>query len=255
MALMEAFLSTSQPNAAAHAVARGPERAARASAPEPAVEESLAAHANRVLRARLTAAVVCVLDPAIALLQWFRKAAGARDAEDGHGSKKDRPGGRPGDAALLAAETAAPAPRRRLRAFLVYVSVMLACGMGGGALAYELLEKLIIYGYSENGRLEAALTAQSRSAAAARQELEQAQAGRIDAEKKLAALRAEHAGAAARQDKLAQADTRSEAARAVNAQAPQPAGRQAPPPKTVDCGVVAGNDVSALMDCIHKFNR
>jgi hypothetical protein len=231
----------------------------RPSAREPAVDESLAAHANRVLRAKLTAAIVCVLDPAIALLQWFRKAAGAGDAEageDDRGSRRDRPGGRPEDGGVPAAETAAARPRRRLRAFLVYVSVMLACGMGGGALAYELLEKLIIYGYSENGRLEAALSAQSRSAAAARQELEQAQARRIDAEKKLAALRAEHAGSAAgRQDKLAQADTRSEAARAVNAQAPQPAGRQAPPSKTVDCGVIAGNDVSALMDCIHKFNR
>jgi hypothetical protein len=132
---------------------------------------------------------------------------------------------------------------------------MLACGMGGGVLAYELLEKLIIYGYSENGRLEAALSAQSRSAAAARQELEQAQARRIDAEKKLAALRAEHAGAeragpaaaAGRQDKLAQANTRPEAPRASDA--------RASPPKAVDCGVVAGNDVTALMDCIHKFNR
>ena len=219
------------------------------------------AHANRVLRARLTATVVCVLDPAIALLQWCRKAAGAGDAaagEDERGSRRDRPGGSSEDAGAPAAETAAPRPRRRLRAFLVYVSVMLACGMGGGVLAYELLEKLVMYGYSENGRLKAELSAQSRSAAAARQELEQAQARRIDAEKKLAALRAEHAGpaaAAGRQDKLAQADTRSEAARAVNAQAPQPAGRQAPPPKTVDCGVIAGNDVSALMDCIHKFNR
>jgi hypothetical protein len=211
----------------------------------------------------MTALIVGVLDPAIVLLKWLRKAAGAREAENDYGSKRDRPGGRPGDAAAPDAEPAAPQPRRRLRAFLIYVSVMLACGMGGGALAYELLEKLIIYGYSENGRLEAAISAQSRSAAAARQELEQAQARRIDAEKKLAALRAEHAGpaaAAGMQDRLAQANTRPEAARAVNAQAPQPAerdgaGRQAPPPKTVDCGVIAGNDVSALMDCIHKFNR
>lgn len=211
-----------------------------------------------MLRAWLTAAVVRVLDPAIALLQWCRKAAGAHDSEageDGRGSERDRPGGGPGNAGTPAAGTAAPGPRRRLRAFLVYVSVMLACGMGGGALAFELLENLIIYGYSENGRLEAALSAQSRSTATARQELAQAQAGRIDAEKKLAALRAEHAGAqhmspaaaAGRQDKRAQAVGRSEAARAVNARAPQP--------ETIDCGVVAGNDVSALMDCIHKFNR
>ena len=222
------------------------------SAREPAVEETLAAHANRVLRARLTAAIVCALDPAIALLQWCRKAAGARDAEAGEderGSRRDRPSGTSEDAGAQAAETAGP--KRRLRAFLVYVSVMLACGMGGGVLAYELLERLVIYGYAENGRLEGALAAQSRAAATARQALDQAQAGRIEAEKKLAALRAERAGPAAAAvvgpDKLAQANTRPEA--------PQSAGRQVPPPKAVDCGVIAGNDVSALMDCIHKFNR
>jgi hypothetical protein len=254
-------LNAPQPNAAA----RGPSRVARFPAEEPAAEESLGAHANRVLRSRLSAAATAVLDPGIALLQWLRKAAGgAQDAEageDGSRSRKDRPGGRPEAAAAPAAETGAPKPKRRLRALLVYLSVLLAGGMGGGALAYDLLEKLIMYHFSENRRLEASLSTQSKSAAAARQDLEQAQAGRIETEKKLAVLRAEYARAAPeRQDKLAEAATRPGTTRAGNAQAPQPAGRdsadrQAPPPRTGDCSVIAGNDISALMDCIHKFNR
>ena len=233
-------MNAPQPNAAA----REPSRVARASAEDLAVEESLAAHANRVLRSRLTAAVVCVLDPGIALLQWLRKAAGGAQhteaGEDDLRSRKDRPGGRPDAAAAPVAETATPKPRRRLRAFLIYLSVLLAGGMGGGALAYELLEKLIIYGYSENGRLEAALSTQSKSADSARQELEQAKAARSEAEKKLAALRA------------------------GNAQAPPPAAREStgravaattPAPKTVDCSAIASDNIAALMDCIHKFNR
>jgi hypothetical protein len=252
-------LNAPQPNASA----RGPSRIARASTEEPAAEESLTAHANRVLRARLTAAVVRVLDPGIALLQWLRKAAGgAQDAEGDHRSSKDRPGGRPETAAAAdAADAAAPKPKLRLRAFLVYLSVLLVVGMGGGALAYDLLEKLVIYHFSENRRLETALSTQSKSAAATRQELEQALAGRIEAEKKLAALRAEYARAAPeRKDKLAEAATRLGTTPAGNAQAPQQAGhdsagRKAPPPKTGDCTVIAGDNINALMDCIHKFNR
>lgn len=241
-------MSTPQPNNAVRAL---PARVARASAEEPAVEETLGAHANRLLRARLSAAATAVLDPGIALLQWLRKAAGgaqnAEAGEDDNRSRKDRPGGRPEAAAPADAE--APRPRRRLRSFLVYLSVLLAGGMGGGALAYDLLEKLVIYHLSENRRLEAALSTQSKSADSTRQELEQAQARRIEAEKKLTALRAENARPAPeRQDKLAQAAARPEMALGS-------AGRQAPPPKTVDCSVIAGNDVSALMDCIHKFNR
>jgi hypothetical protein len=243
---MEAFLSTPQPNNAVRAL---PARAARASAEEPAAEETLAAHANRVLRTRLTAAVVRVLDPGIALLQWLRKAAGGAQAgEDDQGSRKDRPGGRPEAAVAAAAEAGAPRPKRRLRAFLVYLSVLLAGGMGGGALAYDLLEKLVIYHLSENRRLEAALSTQSKSADSTRRELEQAQARRVEAEKQVAALRAENARPAPEgQDKLAQAPARPETTRAGIA--------QAPPPKTGDCNVIAGGDVNALMDCIHKFNR
>lgn len=245
-------MNAPQPNASAH----GPSRVARSPAGEPAGEESLGAHASRVLRSRLSAAATAVLDPGIALLQWLRKTAGgAQDAkagEDDHRSRKDRPGGRPEAAAApAAAEAAAPRPKRRLRAFLVYLSVLLAGGMGGGALAYELLEKLIFYQLSENRRLEAALSTQSKSAAATRQELEQAQAGRSEAEKKLAVLRAEHARAAPeRQDKLAQAPTRPGSMRAE-----ERAGRKAPPPKASDCNLIAGDNINALMDCIHRFNR
>ena len=122
-------MSAPQPNASPRAAPQ----AARRSAEEPAAEETLAAHANRVLRARLTAASLSVLDPGIALLQWLRKAAGgvpAAEAGEGDaGSRKDRAGGR-SEAGAAVAEAEAPAPRRRLRAFLVYVGVLLAGAWG-----------------------------------------------------------------------------------------------------------------------------
>ncbi|MFY9314963.1 MAG: hypothetical protein WAO95_05315 [Burkholderiales bacterium] len=205
---------------------------------EPAVEESLAAHTRRVLRARMTAAAVRVLDPGIALLQRLRTAAGGTQ-----------------DADKPAAEPAAPAPAPRRRMLVVCVGALLVGGAGGAALSFKLWENMLVHMAAEYRLLEGELSAQSDTAAAARRELDQANAARGDAEKKLAALRAEQANSAGRQEAITKLTPQPDVARLTDTRAPQPAGRQAPPPKPVDCQVIAGNDVSALMDCIHRFNR
>jgi hypothetical protein len=205
----------------------------------------------------MTALIVGVLDPAIVLLKWLRKAAGAREADDGEDdrkSRRDRPGGRPDDAGAPAAESAPPRPKRRLRAFLVYVSVMLLCGMGGGALAFELLEKLIFYQLAENRRLGTELVAQSKATDGVRKQLEQAQAARIDAQQKLTALSVQAASGRLAGAVTEKPDKPAEA-RPGNPVARDSASRKAAPDEPGDCRVAAGNDVSKLMDCIHKFNR
>lgn len=212
-------------------------------------------HAYRVLRTRLSAMVGAVLDPGITFLQYLRKAAGfAQAGEDDAKSRKDRPGARPEPAAPSAAApaaTAATKPKRRLRAMLVYLSVLLAGGMGGGVLAYDLLDKLLIYHFTENRRLEAAFATQSWSAETTRQTLEETQSKHSEAEKQLAALRAEHAKLVAEgKDKLVLAPTRAETLRAGHVPV-LPANAV----NSSNCKAIAGNDLNALMDCIHKFNR
>ncbi len=192
-----------------------------------------------------------MLDPVVALLQWLRKAVGgvaaAETGEGDPGSRKARAGGR-SDAGTTAAEAAAPAPGRRLRALLVYVGVLLAGGMAGGALAFDLLEELIIYLAVENRQLDAALSAQSKAAAAAKQTLEQTQAKRSEAEQKLAVLRAGERLASA---PVAAPQARESAGRAVAATAAAVPNT----PKAVDCRAIPSDNITALMDCIHKFNR
>jgi hypothetical protein len=212
-----------------------------------------------------------VLDAGIALLQWLRKrAGGAQDAnreadEDRPGSRRDRPGGRRDAAAPLAeAEAQAPKPKRRLRTLLVYLSVLLAGGMGGGVLAYDLLEELLDHQFAESERLEAMISKHSKSIATTQKNLEEAQAGRIEAEKKLEASLAEYTKSTAElQKKLDETEKRLEtmpaAERASTAQGPSPvsrgsAARKAPPLKTGNCALSSGN-IAALKGCIENFNR
>lgn len=153
-------MSTPEPSAATSAPAsarREPARADKDSAEAPVEKESLCAHAQRSIkttaRTAITAAVsavraviIPVLDVGIALLQSLRKRVGsAQDAgketgDDRPGSRKDRAGGRRDDADSPG-KAEAPAPRRRFRAILVYLSILLVGGTAGGALAYHLLEE------------------------------------------------------------------------------------------------------------------
>ena len=259
-------MSTPQRSAATREPARDPHaRDARASAEEPAAVESLYAHAKRVLRSRVSAAATAVLDAGIALLQRLRKAAGgAQDGgtdEDRPRSRKDLPGGRR-DAAAPEAET--PKPKRRRRAFLIYLCVLLAGGLGGGAFAYDLLEKLLDHQFAESRRLEAAITEHSQSAATAQKNLEETQAKRIEAEKKLEASPDEYTKSAAEKQKKLdetqkQLETLLAAERARTSPPASPASRggagsKTSPIKTGDCALSPGN-LTALKDCISDFNR
>lgn len=243
---------------------RAPARDARSSAEKPVTEESLYAHAKRVMRSRIGAAVTAVLNPVIALLQRLHKVAGgAQDAgtdEDRPRSRKDLPGGRR-DAAAPEAET--PKPKRRRRAFLIYLCVLLAGGLGGGAFAYDLLEKLLDHQFAESRRLETAITEHSQSAATAQKNLEEAQAKRIEAEKKLEASLDEYTKSAAeKQKKLDETQKKLETMLAAErARNPPPAPSASrgstgskTPLKTGDCALSPGN-LTALKDCISDFNR
>lgn len=267
-------MGTSPPSAAIHAPAHdahAPTRVARASADEPVAEESLYAHAKRSFLSTVSRAVTAVLDPCIAFLQSLRKRAGGAQGangevdEDRRGPARDRPGGRRAAALPLAeVEAQAPKPKRRFRALLVYLSVLLAGGMGGGVLAYELLEELLVDQFAKSAGLEAMISQQSKSIATTQKKLDEAQAKRIEAEKKLEASLAEHAKSAAEQQKkIDEAGKRLEimlaADRARNPQRPSPVSRAsttctAPQVKTGHCVMSSGN-IGALKGCIEDFNR
>jgi len=158
-----------------------------------ATEETLTAHAKRALRAKVRTRVTAVLDAGIAFLQRLRKKAGgvqekAEDTEDGRGSRPDRSEARRSMSAVPAETPAeAPKPKRRLRALLIYVSVLLAGGIGGGALAYTLFQQQLDRVLNDSLRREAALSKKTRPSAEIRKAFEDEQARRTEAEKKLAA--------------------------------------------------------------------
>lgn len=271
-------MNTAQPDAATHAPARAP----RAPAEESVGQESLYAHAKRLVRSRLSAMACGVLDPCIALLRGLRKRSGGAqdaDAEDGEGRSRlrnARPGGgRDGAARSDEVEAVAPKPKRRLLAYLIYFSVLLAGGMGGGALAYELLAKLLDRQATESRRLEAAISKQSKSVGSnqkkldeaqakrveAEKNLEEAQAKRVEAEKKLEEFLKDSKAATDKQKKLDEAVKLLESIRAADrssavARSPSAgsAERRPGPLKSSDC-VLVGGDVKALKDCVASFNR
>lgn len=259
-----------------------PARAARATPDEPVVEEGLWAHARRLLRTRASAAAAKLLDAGVAFLQRLRKrTCGAAEAEgdddderprsrsDRAAARPDAPHhpapGRPVNAreSEVAAEVPAPPPKRRLRSALIYLSVMLAGGMGGSVLAYELVSKLLDYQAAETRRVETAAAKKTKSAAAEMKKLE-------EAELKLQASLAEYAKATAEnQKKLEEAEKRLNAmladAAATNARRPMLAANAAPPHpagvrarqrpmKTGNCDLSPGS-VTALKGCIEDFNH
>lgn len=282
-------------------------RADRDPAEAPAAKESLYAHARRSLKTAASAAATAsrsalravttpVLDTGIALLQSLRKrVVGAQGADKaagdgGSGSRKDRPGGRRDDAA-----PEAPAPRRRLGPFLVYLGILLAGGMGGGALAYHLLEERISHQTADNvppavvksnkpvpvAAINKNPEAEQSDNADAEKQLEEAQAkleeaqakleemqarldetqtARVNTDKKLAAsLAAYTKSAAEKQKKLDEAEKRLAMLSAERAGAGQrPVNRDSAARKHLvkagNCDLGTGN-VDALKDCLRDFNR
>jgi hypothetical protein len=251
----------------------------------------LSHHAKRLASSRLHTIERAVLDPVIALLQGLRKGAGAEEGaeEDGDGDrsrpKRVRPG-RGADADEDEAEGDAPKPKRRLLTFLIYFSMLLAGGMVGGALAYELLASLLERQAAESRRLEAAMSKQSKSVASDKKKLDEAETKRAEAEKKLEEAKKKQAeaekklevalndttAAAEEQKKLVDAVKLLEQIRGSERSSatprPAPAGsgsgvtssagsgteRKPGPSKTGDCTLAAGN-VNALKDCVKDFNR
>ncbi len=285
-------MNTAQP-AAEHPPARAP----RGKEEETSGEETLQHHAKRLAQSRLHAFERAILDPIIALLQRLRKGAGASDGAEDEGGE-DRPrsrkagrgGGHDADAhADGEDETEAPRPKRRLLIFLIYFSVLLAGGMIGGALAYDLLSKLLDRQATESKRLEAAMAKLSKSTASNQKSLDDAVAKRVEAEKKLEEAKKKQTEAekkleAALNDTKAMAEKQKKlddavklleqirgSERAATAQrlpAPSAGGSaagsgaagsggsegKARPLKSGDCALLAG-DVKALKDCVKDFNR
>lgn len=149
----------------------------------------MAAHAKRALMTRVRVRVAAVLDAKIARLQRLRtKVCGApAEAEDDErpGARRDRTRDREEPAA--AAAEAAPKPKRRLRAALVYLSLVLMGSLAGGALAYTQFQKQLGALLQESQRLDAALAEKSRPSAEIVKAFEAEQARRVETEKKLAA--------------------------------------------------------------------
>lgn len=175
-------------------------RPQRAPAEEPIAEESLPAHARRALLTRVRARIAAFLDAGIALLQGLRKKVGgaqdAREDEDQPGSRRERPEERKRTAPPDETAAEPPKPRRRLRTFLIYASVMLAGGIGGGALAYNQYQKQLGQLLEESLRREAALVKKIKPDAKTLKKFEKEQAKRAEAEKKLALSLAEYSNSA-----------------------------------------------------------
>jgi hypothetical protein len=281
--LLERFERESVLNKAQPAAEHPPARAPRAEAEDSAAEESLPHHAQRVVVSRVHAIEKGLLDPLIAMLQRLRKGAvGAEgdddeSGEDGHRPRKARSGGGHGAPAHAdEGEDEAPKPKRRLLPILIYFSVFLTGGMGGGALAYELLSKLLDRQATESRRLEAAMAKQAKSVASNQKNLEAAEAKRTEAENKLVEAQKKQAEAEKKLES-ALADTKAAAdkqkklddavklleqirgpERAGSAPRPPSAGgnaeRKQGPPKAGDCTLAPGN-IGALKDCVKDFNR
>ena len=252
-------------------------------------------HAKRLVKSRLHVLERAILDPIIRLLQRLRKGTGASESPDDEGdedrpkSRKAKPGGgRDVEEQADEGEGETPKPKGRLLTFLIYFNVLLAGGMIGGALAYELLAQLLERQSAESASLQAAMSKLSKSTGSNEKALQEAQAKRVEAEKKFeeakkkqvevekkleAALNdAKTLGekqkkfdeAAKMLDSLRATDRSAGAAGAAGTAAgtagtPRPplAGNsdgKARPLKSGDCTMAAG-DVKGLKDCVKDFNR
>lgn|GEM_PF-2241966 len=289
-------MSTPQPIAATPAGApdrRASERSSRptsgeAGATEP---EGLWAHGMRLLRSRLSAAVNGVLDPVIASLQRMRTAAGGEPEAGGDADRSrpgnDRAGGKRDDAAAPGeADAGASKPGRRLPSFLAYASVLLAGGMGGGALAYNMLSVLLDHQFAESRQLEGKMAGHAKAIEDIQGKLDDEQAKSAAEGKKLEASAAEYKAALAERQKkfdaslaeyktalaekqkkfddslaeykelqvlLASIDRVRGPRKASNVSSAS-LGRATRPVNAGDCAMEPGK-MAALKDCIDNFNR
>ncbi|MBE0622289.1 MAG: hypothetical protein IH605_16995 [Burkholderiales bacterium] len=227
------------------------------------------------------AAATAAIDKCIALLQRLRqRAEGAQQEDEGRGldDAGERPGedalerrGKPGSRAQSTEEPAdeesvAPKPRRRLRSLLVYLSVLLAGGMGGTALAYDLLARLLDQRSAEVSSQQLKLSKFSKSMAQLKQKLEEGQAKQSELEARLATVLAENETKIGElQQKRAEAEKRLASALAGRASSSswrqEDSGSSAGPDRqaglssTGDCTLGSGNIQSVLSGCIAEMNR
>lgn len=211
----------------------------------------------------LSAAATVALDKAIASLQALRKCTGAAEEQD---SARER--GRPEKrttAQRLKEEPAAkaaiaPKPRRRLRGLLLYLSVMLAGGMLGMAVAYDLLAQLLERRAVEIERKEAKLSAYSKSLTELKKALKHEQAQRTTAQERLMASLAQNKKILGElQAPRTQAELHAASmpdARAGGAWPQEHArGTQGGWTRSGDCTLGGGDVRAALAGCIADMNR
>jgi hypothetical protein len=211
--------------------------------------------------------ITAILDAGIAALQRLRKSSGGAQTaeEDGDRSRSrtDKSGGRQG-AAQPTAETAAAPPKsnRRLRTFLIYVCLLLAGGMAGGALAYNLLENLLGKQSAESRRLEAAAAKNAKSSTDIQNALEDEKLKRAEAEKKLASSLAEYVKTTAEKQRRLDAMEQKLATllageRTRNVPRLSPASHTAGKARTLKTGdcVLDTKNIASLKGCIDEFNR
>ncbi len=271
-------MRTPSPSAESHELPHDAHAHARPHSAHVAEEESQAAeslwgHVRRSWHATICAAETAILDPCIGFLQRLRQhVAGApvpdTDAdEDRPRSRVDRPTGRHGadahaDAHAVVAE--APKPRRRLRGFLIYLSVFLVGGIGGGVSAYELLENILYRQVAEGRRLKLTVAKQNKSAAMAQKEIAESGKKIEELEKQLKdSTRESQARLDAMQKtltpaQLAEAASLTEAIKHANPSPPDGAGgntRTARTNLSGNCDLGSGNVAAALKDCVQGGQR
>lgn len=219
-------------------------------------------------KTELLAAAVRATDGGIAVLHRLRRYAGGADAAD---ERPERQRARPGKRAAdrpAGAETGAERPiaikkpRRRLRGLLVYLGLMLLGAIGGMALSYDLLERLLDRRALELTRQNAKLSKYAKSVARLQAQLELGQKRQAEADARTAASLAESERKLVElEGKRAQAEARLANALAARASAAQlqregssarhpERSQQAVRIKSGDCTLGSGNVRSALKGCI-----
>lgn len=205
-----------------------------------APEEQIVAGERWPVRCKraLLARAIGALDACIASLQRLKtRAGGPQKADDTRPADRRRSAGQR-EAAPASPQAEPPQPRRRLRRLLIHLALMLAGGLGGMVLAYDLFSRLLEHQTTQIGRQREEISRQAKSLADSRKKSAEERAKRIEAENRLALIA---------QDLAEPPRPRRE---------PAPAGRApAGAARTGNCALGAGNIGAALKGCIDQFNR
>ena len=268
---------------------RAPARDADAPAEETVAAPSAQARARQWLCAKsgaayarakekLLTAAIGAIDSGIVALQGLRLHAGGEQPEDERpGRERARPGtraqsGRARTEAGAGDRIAIAKPKRRLRGLLIYLVVALLGGMGGMALSYDLLARLLDRQAVELKRQEIKQSKYSKSVARLQAQVDSAQARQAKAEARLAEMLAESEKKLAEGERKlgelerrrADAETRLASALALRMGAvprPQAGSRngarhdQTAWAKSGDCTLGGGNVQSALKGCMAEMGR